>query len=366
MPFGEGETKPPCGIMVYAQSVDRGERPGDPARYDLFLRAVPGDAPPVRLTDFRHAKELGGTIDSVRIDRSGRYVAFCADRKDAKPDDEAFRTLWLLDLRTRQIASIALPGRLAFYQWSPTGSLLAAEAQREEKSICVWLDPATRRVHRWAHGNIGLWRWWGTGDRIVYEDEDRHLLYLRALRNNRIEGLWALSDEMAYEAIYPLPDGKAVLLGSKLDVLEARRGSPIKPSPDYRNLFRKLGMDEIFWSPNRQRIALHRIDYWPEGSELPRESSSAFSVRDAVTLKWERDVLTADNGPFVADPPEASLKGWSRDSRWLLITQTRRVQYVLFQRTEAITDLWVYDTQSPAKVKIGSLFNDVSCWDWRL
>jgi hypothetical protein len=328
---------------------------------DLFLIRAPNG--PVRLTDFSHSKELGGVAGDIKISRSGKYVTFRAYRKGVKPDDESFETLWLLDLDTRQLNYFQLPGRLKYHAWSPEGSLLAAETSHKDRSIYVWIDPATRQVHRWGGDNVGQWAWWGAGECILYEDIKKNALFLLDLHSGRYLARWALSENGLLGNLCPSPDGKRVMIVTPDDVSQAVRGQPIKQvSATYAKVWKYIVSDQVFWSPNKRLIALHQLYPFPENVDIPtpQATSSVFTVFDAISLKPVRKVLTIDNGAFMPDsPPAYSLCGWSRDSRWLLITRA-----IPRKDMSDLIELWAYDTQKPDKVKLFAPGFAVAGFDW--
>ena len=328
----------PAGEIIYSRLVDTDEKRGegraqalpmngrDPRYqwqgFDLFLQTIPGGHT-VRLTDHRQAQHLGAVMEDVGFDKAGDYAAFLAPRKPGTRHhgiNAEQQCLWVINLVTRSMVTVPLPGTAYGYSWSPTGSRLIAIAGTGDSPRLFLYDAASRTVRPlFGTGipHIGPWAWCG-GREIIYEDTAAHLLLRRSVRTGRVTARWREPRGMTVVSLSPTPDGHRMLVGTGASFSLA---APHQPLGFAFRAGRSAG-DSPLWEADDRRVLLHTFIDVPADDghgSLPTETDHVIQAWDVRSRLWGPEILSWTDG--VTPPWRYSLLSGPDAGGWLIVSE---------------------------------------------
>ena len=159
----------PCGMVVYSKSVDPATTT-EPAKYDLFMKKIPGGQPK-RLTVDSDGT-TGGKVSNPLFAPDGRRVLFTVELGLGYYKGEPYfrQRVWLLDVGTKKLRR--LTGQEEMFldrQWSPSGKYVALVALYPETTLSV-IDLTTGKRRTIAKSPTSNWH-------ISWSSDSRRLFY---------------------------------------------------------------------------------------------------------------------------------------------------------------------------------------------
>ena len=302
----------PHGFVVYSRILDVPDGAGNIRRGSCLEWESLPDHQTRRLIGPEYPQLFQSELGAATIDATGTFVAFLTSKKPAAP-----RQLWILRLRDGRLTHCLVKTSVLSYQWSPTGSHLAATAKTSSMTSLFLIDPATGERIKTGIQNPQTWAWSPNARFLVYVEAGWSRLSLFSLAAHRGLFRWSLAEPSDATLCFSSSRSLFVLQGKTL--YQASVGRPL-----VRQFLvgEPVETGQVALSPHGDRLAFETaVNFTGDDPRSTLPLAVDRSIQTYAIQSQKSTVLQEWTNSETLFPTTQSLLGWSRDGRFLLITR---------------------------------------------
>lgn len=357
------------GTLVYVRKSTVNSSILAGSTYAIYEMALPGGNSNLVWQWKTHDKRW--RVDALSIDSTAQYVSFISgpssDRAIMQNVTESkltthliSRQLYVVDIRTKRHITLEMHEPIVRYEWSPRQSQILIETIQQNKSILYLVDP-TLTPFKKSRVNINLknctWCWAGDGRGVIIGNDMRHVAALHRLPTGVVLKSWRLPAVHTSYLLYPSPNGRQLLwIGndpiSNNPIINVGSKIQRRITDDHA----RLDADQVFWSPNSKRFALHTYSLYPENG-LATSTDHFINVWEVGANHWmPKQIAWSD---YYAPPYKYLLLGWTKGQNKLVISRNTS------EGSTYTPEIIEYDPQTGRKTVVAGINGNVQDIAWQ-